>query len=151
MEVLRQIELATSALLHDGPRIVGLMLVLEGCEPSHDLANEDADAPDVGFVGVTDLHHYFRGTVSRSSTVSIRPVCFYIVDLLGKSKVNQLNVAFPIDQNVLRFEVSVDDAHAVQSFDPHHNFGYVKPRVSLVQVHVLSDLLVEFTPREVVQ
>ena len=47
-------------------------------------------------------------------------------ELLRKPKVSQYDVAISSDKNVLRLEVTIDDARSMQSLDTLNNFGSIE-------------------------
>lgn len=50
----------------------------------------------------------------------------FIDRLFAQPKIRQLNVSFWVEKNILRFEVSVDDALAVQVFQSQRDFSDVE-------------------------
>lgn len=45
----------------------------------------------------------------------------------AETEIRQLDVSVPVDQNVVRFDISVDEAHLVNALHGAHQFGDVEP------------------------
>ena len=45
----------------------------------------------------------------------------------AESEVRQLDVSGGVDENVVRLDVAMDEAHAVHTLDRARQLGYVKP------------------------
>jgi hypothetical protein len=56
------------------------------------------------------------------------------LELLGEAEVHQLDIAGGVQQQVLRLEVPVDDAPAVQVVECLHHAGSVEPGRRVVEV-----------------
>lgn len=148
LQILRKIQLSRATLLHDGSGIVRLVLSLERREATDHLTNENAYAPDVGFVRVAHVgEHDLWRTVARRAAVSVGTVVLDVLQLLGKAKVYQLHVPLRVDQNVLWFQVAIYNATLVESFDCEHNLSKVKAGVLLAHENLLTHLLDELAAR----
>ena len=87
------------------------MLILKWREPTNNLTEQDPNAPNIGLVGVSGVKHHFWGAIAGSSTVGIGPILMYIWYIFRKTKVNQLDVAVLVKQNILWLEISIYDTH----------------------------------------
>lgn len=150
-QVLGQVQLAAPALLHDGLGVTGFVLSLERREASHDLANEYSQAPDICFVRVAGVEHHFWSTVARSAAVRISSVLPDVLHDFREPEVDELYVTNAVNQDVVRFEVSVNDAHCVQRLNGHHDLSNVEARVFFTHEHLLPDLFEQLASRQVVQ
>ena len=96
--VFGQVERTVAALLHDDFGVLSVVFVLEWYEPADHLTDQDADAPDVRFVGVADVgHHDLRSTIPWRATIGIRPVTFYIFHLFRESEIDDFDVPIVIN------------------------------------------------------
>ena len=59
---------------------------------------------------------------------------FYYLQFLGEPEVDELDVADPVQQQVLGLEVPVDDAAAVEVVEGLNHAGGVEPRRRVVEV-----------------
>ena len=128
MEIFGQVELAVSALFHYDVGIRCVVFVFKGREAADHLANEDADAPDVGLVGVAGVEHDLGSAVARRSAVGEGPPVD-VLQLLGEPEVNQLDVALSVDQNVFWFQIPINYIFRMQTFDSQYDLGQVKPGI----------------------
>lgn len=116
--VLWQIQGAVSAFLHDYFWILSIILILERNETADHLADQDANAPDVGLVGVTHIcHHHLWSTVAWRATVGVRSIGLDVHHLLGEAEVNNLDVAVIVDQDVLWLQITINYSIFVQLLD----------------------------------
>ena len=88
------------------------------------LEDKDAKRPNVGslVVGLVgdDLgRHVLRGPTERPSPLLPN-------QLLGETKVGQLDVAGGVEEQVLRFEISVDDASGVKVVEGKDDAGDIE-------------------------
>lgn len=144
MEVLGQVQFAAAALLHYCFGVVGLVLVLEGREPAYHLADEDSDAPQVSLVGVAYVReHDFRRAIARRPADSIGPIIIYVLHLLCKPEVDQLDMPLRIYKDVLWLQISINDASFVQTFNRQNNLRKVKASVLLRHENTLANLFDE--------
>ncbi len=98
------------------------VLVVEGQAADEHVVERHACAPQVGlfwFVVLTRDHLvsrlYFGRRVARRPTGRLKSR-FFLVDV-PQAEVDELDVAFGVDQDVLRLDVSVDDACRVEVLD----------------------------------
>ena len=126
--ILREIQIAIPALLHDRLWILCFVLVLEGNEPTYHLANEDANAPYIRLIGVAHIsHHDLRGAVAGRATVSVGSVRLNILHLFREAEVNNFYVAVVVDEDVLRLQIPVNNAMPMQLFHRQHYLCKIKP------------------------
>lgn len=127
------------------------MLVLKWREPTNNLAEQYSNAPNVGLVGVPGVKHHFWSAIAGSSTVGIGPILMYILYILRKTKVNQLDMAILVKQYVLRLEISIYDAHLMEGINRQNDLADVKPCLLLSHEHIIPYQLEEFAARQKVQ
>jgi len=77
--------------------------------PGEHLKDEDAESPPVYCFSVAFTLDDLGGKVLGCSTEGPRSV----LDLFGKPKISNLDMAVPVEQEVFRFEVTVDDVPTV--------------------------------------
>lgn len=82
--------------------------------------------------GATNVNTWWR---TRASNLTYR------VHLHARAKVCQLQVAMLVEQHVVRFDVTVDEAHGVDGVQRQHHLGCVEasPLLWYVVVHGESD------------
>ena len=124
-QILRKVKLTIPASLHYQFGVRGFIFIFEGSETTDHLANEDADAPDVGLVGVAGVEHDLGSAVARRSAVGEGPPVD-VLQFLGEPEVNQLDVPLSVDQNVLWFQIPINYIFRMQTFDSQYDLGQVK-------------------------
>ena len=94
-------------------------LGLEGSLSADELAKKYAQLPDVDAVVMPHARENFRRHINRRAALGLRPLA--LLELLGKAKVDQLDVAlaFEGDHDVFRLEVAVNDAVRVEVLEGH--------------------------------
>ena len=70
------------------------MFILKWSIATNHLANQNADAPDISLVSMASIEHHLRSTVPWRTAVSISLIRANIPNLLGKTKINELNMPF---------------------------------------------------------
>ena len=141
--VLGHAYVAVPYLFHDGARIACFTLALERREAANHLTDQNAPAPDVCLVVVAHLEHDLRSTVTRCAAVRKGAVISDIIQLLGKAKVDQLNVALLVDEYVFGLEVAVYYVHLMQLLDAEEHFSEVEAGDLFIQLcaHVSHQLV----------
>ena len=76
------------------------------------LAHEDAERPEIDGAVVTSVEDDLGGDVLGGAAEG--PRLGALVDALAEAEVDHLDVAARVEEQVLRFEVAVNDAAAVQ-------------------------------------
>mmetsp|Transcript_47753 Transcript_47753/g.83586 ORF Transcript_47753/g.83586 Transcript_47753/m.83586 type:complete len:620 (+) Transcript_47753:167-2026(+) len=94
------------------------------------LVDEAAECPVVHTLIVALGHDDFRSQVLRCAAESVGLVLLHAIlqvrELLGETKVNHLQVALAVDQQVLRLKVAVSNALVVKVLEGQHHVGGVK-------------------------
>lgn len=128
-------------------------LCVEWCCSGDYLAHEDAEAPHVHLVAVTfTVDENLRSDVGRRTAISIRSLTQRL-EPLREPKINKLDVPSLGHGNddVLRFQVSVDDAVAVEVAQSKQDLCRVKCHVLLYLLVVEPDLTQESAALDVLE
>ena len=140
------------------PLFVDYVLLLsdEGLSSMHKLIEEDTEGPSVDLMSMWSLVSHLRRHVSRCSTVSISLFLVLIalrvslyVEFTSPAKVTDLNTVIIVDQEVLRFEISVDELVLVQEVDADHGLDEVPEGLLFVVASVLADGIEKVVLRDV--
>lgn len=94
--------------------------------PCQQLAQQDAETPDVSLEGVTVVDDELGRRVANGSTVSGSPVVFILGQLLCEAKVYQFNMTFHVDHHIIRLNVPVDDLPLVEEVNGHQHLRSVE-------------------------
>lgn len=78
-------------------------------------------------------------------------LCFVLDVVLGESEVGQLYMPLPVQQDILGFEIAVQNILAVQVIDSEEQLGHVDSRFVLTEAHLSSEVEAEILPRAVIQ
>ena len=104
----------------------------EGWCSGQELEHENSQRPivcaDVVSLVEDDLWSHVLGSAAKRPRLSAHH------QLLGEAKVHQLDVSSPIQQQVLRLQVSVDNPSRVEVVKGFNNTSGVKPRCTIVKV-----------------
>lgn len=112
-----------------------------------ELVEENAEGPPVDGLAVTLVTDHFGGEVFWSATEGVG---LAIVDLLSETKVNKLEVAIGVEQDVLRFEIAVGDAlNVVQVFKDQRDFGDVEAGGGFVEPACTAEEGKDFAARTI--
>ena len=101
-----------------------LVFVEERSDTNEHLVHEHADGPPVDRKVVTRLLENLGGHVLRRASNGTRQLS--LLQALSQSKVNQLDVAILIEQDVLKLHVSVSDALLVQVADAENELNGIE-------------------------
>ena len=122
----------------------------------HKLIEKDTEGPSVDLVSMWSLVPHLGRHISRCSTVSIALFLVLValgvgldIELTGPAKVADFNAVILVDQEVLRFEISVDELVLVEEVDADHGLDEVPERLLLVVASVLADGVEEVVLRDV--
>lgn len=85
------------------------------------------------------IQHYLRRTVPRCSTIGISPICVYVLYHFSKAKINDFDMSLLVDEDVLRFQISVNHTHQVQALDSKDDLGDIKSGIVLTHEHLLLE------------
>jgi len=96
----------------------------EGGSTGEKLEDEDAKRPDVGALVMRLVGDNLRRDIFRGATE--RPSSLLPNQLLGKTKVSQLDVAGRIKEQVLWFEIPVDDASGMEVIKGEDDTGDIE-------------------------
>ena len=95
-------------------------------ESSDHLANKDSKAPNIDLVVIASADEYLGRGIGRRTTVGSRLIPLDISHLLGEAKVDQLDVARLVNQNIFWLQIPVDNVSFVQLLDSHQDLCKVK-------------------------
>lgn len=124
IEITGELNLALQDLLVDCHGVV----IVEGVDSGDHLVGEDAECPPVDWFAVALVEEDLGCQVFGSTTESVSAR----LAILGETKVCQFQISLLVDQNVLWFEISVDNIEGVQVFEHETDLGGVEPRAKLV-------------------
>ena len=83
---------------------------------------------------MTFVKQHFRGQILWCAA---KRVCARLA-ILGETEVCQFQITLFIDQNVLRFQISVDDVEGVEIFKHETDLSSVKPRYKLAKSRTVA-------------
>lgn len=101
----------------------GVIRALERRPPNHHLVKKDPEAPNVQVVVMARHLDHLRGQVVQGPTKS----CSWTGCLCTPSKVRNLKDIVVIHQQILWFQITVDDLQGVQVLEPTRNLQKVVP------------------------
>ena len=81
----------------------------ERCESSKHFTYQNPKAPNVSLVIVASTYEYFWSCVGRCATVRRHPVFAQVAESFWESEVDELDVAFPVQEDIFRLQVSIYD------------------------------------------
>lgn len=90
------------------------------------LVQNDSKRIEVGRVGVIFFEQYFRSHIDRSSTGLIPKMGSVVGFLFGNAEISESGISVFLEDDVLGFEVFVDDVHGVDVLECHQDAGYDK-------------------------
>ena len=119
VEFFGELYLSLENFLIDGHGVI----VVEGVDAGHHFVCQDAQGPPVDRFAVTLIKQNFWREVLWCAAQRISP-CLAI---LGEAEVGELEVALRIDEDVLGFEISLDDVLGMQVFKHQGDLRRVEP------------------------
>ena len=120
-------------------------------EAAQYLADQDPEAPYIGFVAVSGANEHFWGGVGWSTAVGASPVSLQITQLFRKAKVYQFDVSPSIQKDILWLQISVNYVVLMELLNCNQDFGQVEPRVFQGQASLLFNLREELSSWQVLQ
>ncbi len=91
--------------------------------------HQNSKTPKISFKTGANTFQYLRRDVDLRATVSIG--LFIVHQLFAEAKINQLAMTTTVNQDMLRFQVSVDDLQRVDLFKAAVDLGHVELVVHL--------------------
>lgn len=85
------------------------------------------------------------GGVTRGTTRSCHEIGGGIVEAVGESEIGDDHVAVSIEEEILEFEITVNDSFPVKVRDSRDELSEESRGVALLQVSVSEDMVKEFS------
>lgn len=82
---------------------------------------------------------------ARKQNSSHAGVGFLLGKIAGKSKVGYPHVSVFVEEDIGRFEISINDISAMHVFQTEYNFGGVKLHLRFVEDPVLTEMVMEIS------
>lgn len=111
--------------------------------PSEHRVEDDTARPDVnGGTNVTTiLNDEFWCGVTRRTTRSRHEVCRRVVEPVRETEIRNDDVTVAVEEEVLEFEISVDDSLAVEVRDSRDELSKESRRIAFLEVSVCEDVV----------
>lgn len=103
------------------------VIVIEWVNASVHLISQDSESPPIDWFTVTLVQEHFWSQVFWGSAKGIGSS----LAVFSKTKVRQFQISFLIDQDVFRFQVSVDDIFGVEIFKHEANLGGIESKYKI--------------------
>ena len=78
---------------------------------SENLTHENSKAPQIGFVVVASSNQDFGSGVGWRATICSSFLTFDVLELFGESKIDQLYIILLVQEDVLKLDITMSDAH----------------------------------------
>ena len=119
MKIARELYLALENLLVNRHGVI----VVKRVDSGDHLVREDTEGPPIDGLSVAFIEEHFGGEILGSSAEGVSAG----LAVLGEAEVRQLEVAFGVDEDVFRLQVTVDNVQRVQVLKHECHLSRVEP------------------------
>lgn len=124
-------------------------LLLERVDARQHLVNYQAQGPVIDFLAVPSSSDNFRSYVLWSTTKGEGDLFFFFF-YFTQSKICYAQVALAINQDVFRFEISVDDSIIMQALQSQNHLGGVKTSSVLLESAIFLKMVKELSTVDII-
>ena len=119
-----------------------MILVHKGWPTRRHLVNQDSKSPPIYCETVTFLIQYLGCQILGSSTERVSLLGLRLQEL-SESEISEVNVARLIDQDILRFEISVHDAVIMKVAEGHCHLSCIEFDYFLFESLFVEQMIVQ--------